>query len=77
MRGVTKKVDNDNSKDALVYASVFVAQVKLNLNDLEGARTSLDTCEGLLDSFDSVETIVHAAFYDVNANYYQVMTPSA
>jgi hypothetical protein len=25
-----------------------------------------------LDGFDSVETIVHAAFYRVNAEYYQV-----
>lgn len=67
-----KKVDNDNSQDALVFASVAVARVKLDLNDLDDARKDLDAAEKILDSFDSVETVVHAAFYDANANYYQV-----
>ncbi|KXH26670.1 PCI domain-containing protein [Colletotrichum simmondsii] len=71
LQGVAKKVDNENSQDALVYASVAVARVKLDLEDMDGARKDLDTAERILDSFDSVETIVHAAFYDANANYYQ------
>ncbi|KAF6841543.1 proteasome regulatory particle subunit [Colletotrichum musicola] len=71
LQGVAKKVDNENSQDALVYASVAVARVKLNLEDMDGARKDLDSAERILDSFDSVETIVHAAFYDANANYYQ------
>ncbi|OLN87701.1 putative 26S proteasome regulatory subunit rpn9 [Colletotrichum chlorophyti] len=71
LQSVAKKVDNENSQDALVYASVAVARVKLDLEDLDGARKDLDTAERILDSFDSVETIVHAAFYDANANYYQ------
>lgn len=69
---VVKKVDNDNSQDALVFASVAVARVKLNLNKLDDARRDLDASEKILDTFDSVETIVHAAFYDANASYYQV-----
>lgn len=69
---MTKKVDNENSQDAKVYASVAVARVKLSLNDLDAARTDLDEAERILDSFDSVETIVHASFYDASASYYQV-----
>lgn len=72
LQSVAKKVDNENSQDALVYASVAVARVKLSLNDLDAARKDLDDAERILDSFDSVETIVHAAFYDANASYYQV-----
>lgn len=49
-----------------------VAQVKLSLNKLDDARKDLDKAEKILDSFDSVEVIVHAAFYDANASYYQV-----
>lgn len=49
-----------------------VATVKLELKNTEGARKDLDTSEKILNSFDSVETIVHAAFYRVNAEYYQV-----
>lgn len=69
---MTNKVDNPNSQDAYVYATVAVATVKLELQDLEGSRKDLDKSEKILDGFDSVETIVHAAFYRVSAEYYQV-----
>lgn len=72
LQAVTKKVDNENSQDAKVYASVAVARTKLGLNDLDAARKELDDAERILDSFDSVEAIVHAAFYDASATYYQV-----
>src|ERR1700722_18473800 len=72
LTALAKKVDNPNSQDAYVYATVAVATVKLELDDKDGARKDLDKAEKILDSFDSVETIVHAAFYRVNADYYQV-----
>lgn len=43
----------------------------MDLRDLEASRKHLDQAERILDSFDSVETKVHAAFYQVNASYYQ------
>ena len=49
-----------------------MANVKLSLKDLEGAQTDLATCQRVLDTFDSVETVVHASFYKVNADYYHV-----
>ena len=67
-----KKVDHENTQDALVYASVAVARVKLELDDRDGARKDLSNCERILDSLASVDTVVHAAFYDANATYYQV-----
>ncbi|RFU75490.1 proteasome regulatory particle subunit [Trichoderma arundinaceum] len=66
-----RKVDTEDSQDALVFASVAVARVKLSLNELEDAKQDLDAAEKILDSFDSVEAVVHAAFYDASANYYQ------
>lgn len=54
-----------------MYATVAVASVKLRLHDFDGARKDLDAAEGILDGFDSVETVVHASFYRVNADYYQ------
>jgi 26S proteasome regulatory subunit N9 len=68
---VAKKVDSPKSQDAYVYATVAVAKVKLELSDLEGARAILDKAEKILETFDAVETVVHAAFYRVNADYYQ------
>ncbi|KAG5985318.1 hypothetical protein E4U55_006798 [Claviceps digitariae] len=71
LSSVMKKVDKNHSQDAFVFASVAVSRVKLSLNDLDDARRDLDTAEKILDSFDSVEAVVHAAFYDANASYYQ------
>ena len=72
LTAVANKVNNPISQDAYVYATVAVATVKLELKDLVGARKDLDKSEKILDRFDSVETIVHAAFYRVNAEYHQV-----
>ncbi|KAI1090573.1 hypothetical protein F5B19DRAFT_317945 [Rostrohypoxylon terebratum] len=71
LTSLAKKVDNENSQDAFVYATAAVARVELDLRNLEASRKHLDQAERILDSFDSVETKVHAAFYQVNANYYQ------
>ncbi|PTB62511.1 hypothetical protein BBK36DRAFT_1144931 [Trichoderma citrinoviride] len=71
LQSVLKKVDTEDSQDALVFASVAVARVKLSLGELEDAKKDLDAAEKLLDSFDSVEAVVHAAFYDASASYYQ------
>ncbi|KAL7923133.1 26S proteasome subunit Rpn9-like protein [Trichoderma austrokoningii] len=72
LQSVVKKVDTEDSQDALVFASVAVARVKLSLNELEDAKHDLDASEKILDSFDSVEAVVHAAFYDASANYYKL-----
>lgn len=66
------KVNDPSSQDAYVYAKAAVASVKLRLKDTEGARKDLDEAAAVLDSFDSVETIVHASFYRVSSDYHQV-----
>jgi 26S proteasome regulatory subunit N9 len=43
----------------------------LRLEQTSEARKDLDKCESVLDTFDSVETVVHASFYRVSADYYQ------
>jgi len=68
---LSKKINKPASQDAYVYALVAAADVKLRLSDTASARKDLDTAEGILDTFDSVETEVHATFYRVNASYHQ------
>ena len=60
------------SQDAYIYATVEVASIELQLGHYEGARKKLDECERILDSFNLVETVVHASFYCTNADYYKV-----
>jgi 26S proteasome regulatory subunit N9 len=64
-------VDKPASQDAFVYAKTAVANVNLRLKKYDEARKDLDKCEQILDTFDSVETVVHASFYRVSADYHQ------
>ena len=74
LTALSNKVNKPESQDAYVYALADVANVKLRVPDLEGAQKDLAACQKVLDSFDSVETVVHASFYKVNADYYHVRT---
>ncbi|KAK3320070.1 hypothetical protein B0T19DRAFT_279926 [Cercophora scortea] len=71
MNAVATKVDHEDSQDALVFATIAVAAVYLDMKNLVAARKSLDKAERILDGFDSVENVVHASFYDTNALYFQ------
>ena len=64
-------MNKPSSQDAYVYALSAVASVQLSLSDTTSARSTLDSCETILDTFDSVESVVHANFYRVSADYYQ------
>ncbi|KAF2018332.1 hypothetical protein BU24DRAFT_440925 [Aaosphaeria arxii CBS 175.79] len=69
---LAKSVNKPASQDAYVYATVASASIQLRLEDYDGARKKLDESEQILEGFDSVESIVHAAFYRANAEYYKV-----
>ncbi|MCJ1424204.1 26S proteasome regulatory subunit [Sticta canariensis] len=71
LTSLTQKVNKPSSQDAYIYALVAASDVKLRLQDLPSARKDLDTAECILDTFDSVETEVHATFYRINASYHQ------
>ncbi|PYH46860.1 proteasome regulatory particle lid subunit RPN9 [Aspergillus saccharolyticus JOP 1030-1] len=70
LTSLADKVNKPDSQDAYIYALADVANVKQRLQDLDGAQKDLEACQKVLDTFDSVETVVHASFYKVNADYY-------
>lgn len=73
-KALAEKVNQPGSQDAYVFAQVEQASTYLgNKGDLPAARKLLDECEKLLDTFDYVETVVHANFYRENAAYYKVL----
>ncbi|KAF2278266.1 uncharacterized protein EI97DRAFT_414638 [Westerdykella ornata] len=71
LASLAKSVNKPASQDAYVYATVAVAEFQLFQRDLDAAKKNLDECERILDTFDSVENIVHAAFYRACAEYYK------
>ena len=70
MTTIVGKVNTPATQDAYVYALVETASIKLLLAQMDDVRKDLDTASKILDTFDSVDTVIHAAFYRVNADYY-------
>ncbi|KAK9469836.1 hypothetical protein V1512DRAFT_257125 [Lipomyces arxii] len=71
MSAVATKVDTPETKDAFVYAKIECARVKLQLGDVDYARSVMDDATVLLDQFDTVDSVINAAFYSVNADYFK------
>lgn len=71
LTALASRVDKPTSQDAYVFALTSVASVRLHLKQIDETRKDLDKCESILDTFDSVETVVHASFYRTRAVYYQ------
>jgi hypothetical protein len=65
-------VNTSATQDAYVYALVEAASLKLLLGQGEAVRKDLDGAAKILDTFDSVDPVIHAAYYRVNADYYSV-----
>ncbi|KAK0531684.1 26S proteasome regulatory subunit [Tilletia horrida] len=57
--------------DAYVFATMEAAHFKLILGDLEGTKAAMTRSARVLDTFDSVEHAVHAAYYRVSGDYYK------
>ena len=72
MSTIVEKVNTPATQDAYVYALVEAASLKLLLGQGEAVRKDLDAANKILDSFDSIDIVIHAAFYRVNADYYSV-----
>jgi 26S proteasome regulatory subunit N9 len=77
VRELAEKANTPASQDAYVFATVELARILLQNGKSEEAQKKLNECEKILESFDAVETVVHAAFYKANAEYYKVHWPIA
>ncbi|KAG9304257.1 hypothetical protein G9A89_019819 [Geosiphon pyriformis] len=71
LTSLVQKVDTPQTQDAYVHAVMETAYMKLLLRDLEGTKAAMDECEKILEKFDSVETVIHASFYRVCADFYK------
>lgn len=71
LKALAARVEQPDSEDAHVYAITELASVYLRLDEAPKAKEQLDKAQKTLDQFDFVENVVHAAFYRVNADYFQ------
>ena len=72
LTSLVEKVNTPDTSDAYVHAVMETAYIKLMVGNLDGTKDAIDECEKILDKFDSVETVIHASFYKVCAEYYKV-----
>lgn len=63
--------DHPDTQDAHVLLTMEAAHFQLLLNDLNGTKSAMDRCAKLLDTFESVEPVVHASYYRVCGNYHK------
>ena len=71
MQELMELVDTSTSRDAYVFATIHAARTQLLLGDVTGARTSTQKAGEVLDTFDSVDPVIHAAYYRVGADYHK------
>ncbi|KAK5446433.1 26S proteasome regulatory subunit [Exophiala xenobiotica] len=71
LKTLAARVDKPDSEEAHVYTITELGSVYLRLGEKSKAREQLDQAQKTLDQFDFVENVVHAAFYRVNADYFQ------
>lgn len=71
MESLAKQVEHPSSKDAFVFATIEAARVRLLLGNTDGAKQSIQKAGEALDEFDSVDTIIHASYYRISADYHK------
>ncbi|KAG4303961.1 hypothetical protein PORY_002614 [Pneumocystis oryctolagi] len=64
-------VNTPTTKDAYVYALIEIARIKMLCGDLDSCYELLSKSSKILDELDSVDPIIYALFYRVNADYYK------
>ncbi|KAJ2363964.1 26S proteasome regulatory subunit, partial [Coemansia sp. RSA 2607] len=64
-------VNKPDSQDAYALALLESAHFRLLLNDLDSTRDTLEKCQKMIESFSNVDSVIHASFYRVCADYYK------
>ncbi|KAJ1719445.1 26S proteasome regulatory subunit [Coemansia erecta] len=71
MSEIAEDVNKPESQDAYALALLESAHFRLLLNDLDSTRDTLEKCQKMIESFANVDSVIHASFYRVCADYYK------
>ncbi|CAG8455222.1 8328_t:CDS:2 [Paraglomus brasilianum] len=71
LTSLVERVSKPETQDVYVLAVMETAFKKLLLGDLEGTKKAIDESQKILDTFDSVETVIYASFYRVSADFHK------
>ncbi|KDR77986.1 hypothetical protein GALMADRAFT_224393 [Galerina marginata CBS 339.88] len=71
LTALLSRIDTSKSPEAHVLLLASIAHAKLLYGDLEGTKADMDAAWKILDTLESVENGVNAAYYGVGADYYK------
>ncbi|KAF5372446.1 hypothetical protein D9757_009901 [Collybiopsis confluens] len=71
------RIDKEKSPEAYILLYANIAHAKLLYGDLDGTKADMDEAWKILDSVESVESSVNAAYYGVAADYYKTLDDGA
>ncbi|WFD02018.1 26S proteasome regulatory subunit [Malassezia obtusa] len=71
LHALAQEAEQKDLQDAYVLLAMEAAHFQLLLGDVVATKTAMDKSAKVLDSFDSVEPVVHASFYRVSGNYHK------
>jgi hypothetical protein len=72
LSSLLERISKEKSREAWIMLVSSIAHTKLIFGDLAGTKVDTDECQKLLDDLDGVEPSVHAAYYEVAADYHKV-----
>lgn len=72
LTSLLSRIDKEKAPEAHVILLTAIAKAKLLFGDKQGTKTDIDAAQKILDSLDSAENSVNAAYYRVAADYYKV-----
>ncbi|CAE6421184.1 putative 26S proteasome regulatory subunit rpn9 OS=Schizosaccharomyces pombe (strain 972 / ATCC 24843) GN=rpn9 PE=3 SV=1 [Rhizoctonia solani AG-1 IB] len=71
LSSLLERISKEKSREAWIMLVSSIAHTKLIFGDLAGTKVDTDECQKLLDDLDGVEPSVHAAYYEVAADYHK------
>lgn len=71
LQKLAAEFDKPDTQEAHVLLVMEAAHFQLLLGDLNSTKAAMDKCAKLLDTFESVEPVVHATYYRVCGNYHK------
>ncbi|KAH9476676.1 putative 26S proteasome regulatory subunit rpn9 [Psilocybe cubensis] len=72
LTALLSRIDKETAPEAHVILLTAIAKAKLLFGDQQGTKTDIDAAQKILDSLDSVENSVNAAYYRVAADYFKM-----
>ncbi|ODV96486.1 hypothetical protein PACTADRAFT_49824 [Pachysolen tannophilus NRRL Y-2460] len=64
-----KEDKNDQYTQALVFISCEIANIKLQLSEIDDAKKLLDDCQLKIDQLNSIDNRINASYYKTLSNY--------